>query len=82
VSKERGTFQEKRIRDRGLDLLVLKYGGVGLAVDDNAAIIFEDDIYRVVASKKGSAIKRVRRIKGKIDKKIIEDGGTVNSLGR
>lgn len=51
--------------------MMRKIGGMGIAIDNDCAIEFIGDKYRVIASKKSAKAFRVFRNKGKVHSKII-----------
>lgn len=67
-------IREKKTRDLGLDNLIKKNGGVALAVDDNAAIVFKGEDYKVISSKSRAGVNKVLMQKGKINKINIKTG--------
>jgi len=52
--------------------MLRKFGGIGIAMDDNCAIEFIGDKYKVINSKKRSKVYKVFKRKGKIITEIIQ----------
>lgn len=52
--------------------MIQKIGGMGIAIDENCAIEFLDDKYRVITSKKSAKAFRVYKKDGKVISKRIE----------
>lgn len=52
--------------------MIQKIGGMGIAIDENCAIEFLDDKYRVITSKKSAKAFRVYKKDGKVISKKIE----------
>lgn len=73
-------IREKGIRNPGLDSLIKTHGGVGLAIDDNAALVVNNGSYSVVSSQKGSLIRKVTLRNGKLMKRIIKSEGFVRTI--
>jgi dipeptidase E len=57
--------------------MIQKIGGVGIAIDENCAIEFLDDKYRVITSKKSAKAFRVYKKGGKVISKEIEQRNTL-----
>jgi len=67
----------------GLAVIMRKTNGIGLAIDDNAAIMVQGDQYKVLTSKPGVAIVKVFNRKNKIERmKIPHEGTLVDLLSR
>ncbi len=73
-------IREKNKRNPALNTLIEKNKGVGLAIDDNTALIVEGNSYRVISSKIESRVRKVILYKGKIQKTVIIDKGSLDSL--
>ena len=52
--------------------MVKKHGGMGVAIDNNCAIEFIDDGYRVITSQPGAGAYRVYRRGGQIVREAVE----------
>jgi dipeptidase E len=65
-------FREK-YRHKHFEALVKKGNQVGLAIDDNCAVIFENDKFRIVSSKPGMGAYRLFRKGGRIIKERIKE---------
>lgn len=65
-----------REQQRKLELvkMIKKHGGLGLAVDDHAALEITDDEFRVITSKPTSKIYKVRKQQGKLIYEVIKNG--------
>ena len=59
-------------RARSLKAMVSKYGGMGLGVDDNAAIEVAGDSFRVLSSAENAGVHRVYRLRGKVVTEFVE----------
>ena len=59
-------------RKRSLAAMVSKYGGMGLGVDDNAALEIAGDTYRVLSSAEGAGVHRVFRQRGRVIAEVVE----------
>jgi dipeptidase E len=60
--------------------MIQKIGGVGIAIDENCAIEFLDDKYRVITSKKSAKAFKVYKEGGKVIFKEIEQRNTLVSI--
>ena len=62
-----------REKDRTPEMkkLMMKTSGVGIALDDNAAIEIVDDQYRILRSKRGFNVHRVYNSKGRIHYELV-----------
>lgn len=52
--------------------MIAKTGGMGIAIDNNCAIVFKGDKYRVISSKKYANAYKVFKKRGKIISRRIE----------
>lgn len=59
-------------REKGFQGIIKKYGGIGIALDENSAIEFINHKYRVMASKKGAKAYKLYKTKGKVITEIIK----------
>lgn len=59
-------------RKKSFSQMVEKVGGLGIAIDNHAAIIFRNDSYKVINSKKGSKAHKLFKKNGKIISVPIE----------
>jgi len=57
--------------------MIQKIGGAGIAIDENCAIEFLDDKYKVIASKKSAKAFKVYKEGGKVIFKEIEQRNTL-----
>ena len=76
-------IREKEKREPGLAAIMRKTSGIGLAIDDNAAIMIRGDEYKVLTSKHGVGIIKVFCKKDKIERhKIPQKGTSVDLFSR
>jgi cyanophycinase-like exopeptidase len=76
-------IREKEKREPGLAALMRKTNGIGLAIDDNAAIIVQGDEYRILASRPGVGIVKVYKKRNKIERaKVLPQGTLVDLFSR
>lgn len=73
-------IREKKSRDQGIQEMMMRTSGVGLALDDNSALIIEGGRYRVMVSEKGAKVRRVYRKTGRVVSESIEPTGFLNEL--
>lgn len=73
-------IREKKLRDPGIKKIIKRTPGVALALDDNSAICFQGEQYRVLTSKKGVGIKKVFLKKGRIEVVTIKRKGSISDL--
>lgn len=73
-------IREKNIRDFGLKKMMKRTPGVALAVDDCAALVLNDDHYKVITSKKGAGIRKFYRRSDKVVTTLVEKEGSINHL--
>ena len=73
-------IREKKLQDKGLADIMKRTSGVGLAIDDSAAILLQNETFEVLRSKKESGIKKVFNEKGKIKRVPLEENGSLESL--
>ena len=73
-------IREKEKRDSGLVTIMRKTNGVGLAIDDNTALLVQGDKYKVLTSKPGTNIIKVYYRKNKIERLKIPHKGMLNDL--
>lgn len=59
-------------RKKGFQKIMKKYGGIGIALDDNCAIEFIENKYKVITSKKHAKAYKIYKRKGKIITEIIK----------
>ena len=72
--------REKEKREPGLAAIMHKTSGVGLAIDDNAAILIQNNEYKVLTSKPGVGIIKVCKHKNKIEKTEVPHCGMLSDL--
>jgi dipeptidase E len=65
---------EKRVTD--FRQMMQRRGGVGIALDNNCALVVIGDMYRVIASRRRANAYRVRRQRGRIATDIIRPSDT------
>ena len=73
-------IREKKLRDPGIKEMMLRTSGVALALDDNSAILVQNDRFEILRSKPGVGIKKVFRKDGKIETELLKDSGTFEEL--
>ncbi len=72
--------REKKLRDSGIREIMKRTSGIGLALDDNTALVVQNDGYEVLKSKEGVDIEKVFQKNGKIEKKSLKESGTLKDL--
>lgn len=72
--------REKKKREPGLAAIMRKTSGIGLAIDDNAAIVVQEGAYKVITSKPGAGIVKVYSKKKKIEHVKIPSKGSLIEL--
>jgi len=73
-------IREKKLRDPGLMDLMKKTSGIGLAIEDCAAILIQDDRYEILKSKKDVGIAKVFKNKGKMERVPLKTSGSLVEL--
>lgn len=73
-------IREKKLRDPGIVEIMKRTSGIGLALDDNSAILIRDDHYEILYSKPGVGIRKVFRKEGVVKKKTLKDSGLLREL--
>lgn len=73
-------IREKKLREAGMEEIMKRTPGVALALDDNSAIIIQDNQYKVLKSKKDVGIKKVFSHKGKVEWKPLKTSGSLSEL--
>lgn len=73
-------IREKKLRDPGFMDLMKKTSGIGLAIEDCAAILIQDDRYEILKSKKDVGIAKVLKNKGKMERIPLKTSGTLVEL--
>ena len=73
-------IRDKKIRDRGIREIMTRTPGIGLSMDDNTAIIIQDDRYKIIKSKNNTKIRKVFNNKGQIVESELLNKGTLNDL--
>lgn len=73
-------IREKKLRESGMQDIMQRTPGVALALDDNSAILIQDDRYEVLKSKQDAGIKKVFRKKGKVEWKPLKMAGSLTDL--
>jgi len=59
-------------REESFAELIGKHGGVGIALDNNAAIQVLGDTYRVLASRESGRAYRLQRLRGKVERRELD----------
>ncbi|MGK2849055.1 MAG: Type 1 glutamine amidotransferase-like domain-containing protein [Minisyncoccota bacterium] len=73
-------IREKKLRDLGLLEIMSRTPGVALALDDNSAILVQDDHFKILRSKPNVQIKKVFCMNGKVKKVQLMDEGSLDEL--
>jgi dipeptidase E len=73
-------IREKKLRESGMKEIMKRTPGVALALDDNSAILIQDDRYEVLKSKQDVGIVKVFQDKGKIEWKPLKAAGLLADL--
>ena len=73
-------IREKKLRNPGIREMMQRTPGVALALDDNSAILIQDDRYEILRSKPMVGIKKVFRKNGKVEVVSLKDSGTLEEL--
>jgi dipeptidase E len=53
-------------RDQNFQAMIAREGGIGIGLDDCAALEVHDDQYRIITSREGAGGYRVERVRGKV----------------
>jgi dipeptidase E len=67
-------------RNSALASIVARTPGVGLAFDDCAALVIEDDRYRIMRSAAEAGVRKVYRHRGRIVEEALRDGAIADLL--
>lgn len=70
----------EKTRDGGLERILRRTSGIGLAIDDNAALVIEGNQYRVIASAPVAKVRRVCVQAGKAIWEIVPKSGSMSVL--
>lgn len=73
-------IREKEKRDPGMEAIMERTPGVGLALDDNAAVVILDGRYEIVTSKKDAKVRKVFRKNGRIEWQPVGNSGSIEWL--
>ncbi len=73
-------IREKRMRDKGIKDIMQRTSGIGLAIDDNVAILIQNNVFKILRSGNTGVIRKVFLEKGKIKNVFLADEGRVESL--
>jgi dipeptidase E len=73
-------LREKSVRNSGMKKMMQRTPGVGLAIDDNAAILIQDKQYEIIKSKQSTGIKKVFRKNNKVMSKPLAQKGSLAEL--
>jgi peptidase E len=65
-------------RDRSFRAMIAKVGGLGIALDDGAALEILDGRTRILTSIRGARGYRVRRVRGKVMQEPIDSGNPLS----
>jgi dipeptidase E len=69
-----------RKRKNYFKAMIKKIGGVGIAIENNCAIVYFGDKFKVIRSRKGSNAYKIYRKRGEIIYEKIPDGGKIREL--
>jgi dipeptidase E len=72
--------REKKRRDTGLVHIMARTPGVGLALDDGAALCLTDTTYQVYSSIQGRGVRKAIHIRGTTSYVPITSSGTMHAL--
>jgi dipeptidase E len=53
-------------REKDFEKMIAKYDGVGIAIDNNAALEIVDDTYRIIISKEEAKAYKLHKVNGKV----------------
>lgn len=70
----------EKTRDHGLEKIMRRTAGIGLAIDDNVALIIENNQYRVITSAPRANIRKVFVKAGKAIWETLPKSGQVSTL--
>lgn len=67
-------------RDRNFQAMIARDDGIGIALDDCAALEVIDDQFRIITSRDGAGAYRVECVRGRIVQTKLPNQGTLRSL--
>ena len=70
----------EKTRDRGLEEIMRRTSGVGLAIDDNAALVIEGNQYRVITSTPAAKVRRIFFRRGKAVWETLSKEGNLSAI--
>ena len=70
----------EKTRDGGLEKIMRKTSGVGLAIDDNAALVIEGNQYRVITSVPAAKVRRIFFRRGKAIWETLSKEGKLSAI--
>jgi dipeptidase E len=73
-------IREKKLRELGMKIIMQRTPGVALALDDNSAIVIQDDAYKILTSKENVGIQKVFRNHDKVEWKPLKMSGSLSEL--
>lgn len=73
-------IREKQFRLLGIKNIMMRTPGIGLGIDDNAALFIQDDNYEIIRSKPKASIKKFFKKGNVIISKSIPEKSTLDSL--
>lgn len=73
-------IREKEFRLLGIDNIMMRTSGIGLGIDDNPALLIQDDSYEIIRSKPKASIKKFFKKGNCIISKPILEKSTISSL--
>ncbi len=72
--------REKSLRVAGIKKLMLRTPGIGLGIDDNAALLIQADHYEIISSGKNATVRKFFRRKNEIINSNVKSSGSLDSL--
>jgi dipeptidase E len=72
--------REQEKRDPGMEAIMARTHGIGLALDDNSALVIREGRYEVVTSKEGAGVRKVFRKGKRIEWRPVEKSGSLTEL--
>lgn len=73
-------IREKKFRDPGIKEMMKRTPGVAIALDDNSAILVQDEHYEILRSKPKAEVRKVFQKNGKVKVITLKDSGTLEKL--
>ena len=73
-------IREKKLRDPGIKGIMKRTPGVGLALDDNSALLVQDNRYQVLRSKQKMGVSKVFQKRCEVHRVSFKESGTIEDL--